>query len=307
MEDDIINLIRAELGISGPFEDAESVPLGGTKLMVTTDMLSEGDDFPQGMPPHAIGWVSVAANLSDLAAVGAAPLGLVMAWGFPRPEDERIREIAKGMKECASFHKTRILGGDVNRLDRLVISGTAFGSAGNPLRRGSARAGDRILVSGKLGASSAAYITYWEKREPDGRIMERFHRPLIKLGLMHELAGKGLVNAAIDDSDGLSPSIHHICRESRAGAVLEYEKIPLFEGIEKYTNAKYPSALDLANIGNDYEVFMTVAEENLDEVLKMGRRHKAELYDIGRITEKGVLIERGGKREAFPRTGFSHF
>src|SRR5271157_5268442 len=110
MEDDVINLIRDELGISGSFEDAEAVPFKGTKLMVTTDMLSEGDDFPDGMPSYAVGWVSVAANLSDLAAVGAAPLGLVMAWGFPDIGEERIREIARGMKECAAFHGTRIFG-----------------------------------------------------------------------------------------------------------------------------------------------------------------------------------------------------
>ena len=108
-EDELVRMIKRELGADSGFEDAESVPFLGKQLLVTTDMLTDGDDFPPGMPYDAIGWKAVAASLSDLAAAGAKPLGMTMAWGLPRvmPE-EGARQIAKGMAKCARAHKTRV-------------------------------------------------------------------------------------------------------------------------------------------------------------------------------------------------------
>ena len=101
-EQEIVGIIRRELGLGSPLEDAEVIPFAGKNLIATTDMLTEGSDFPPGMPYEAIGWNAVAANLSDLAAAGARPSGVLMACGFPRllPE-EGTREIARGMARWA--------------------------------------------------------------------------------------------------------------------------------------------------------------------------------------------------------------
>src|SRR3989338_7617082 len=142
-EEELTRLVKRELGADSGFEDAETVPFSGKQLVASTDMLSEGDDFPPGMPYDAIGWNAVAANLSDVAAAGAKPLGVLMACGFPRilPEDG-VRQIAHGMGKCARAHKTRVLGGDMNEADSIILTGTAFGVARYPLRRQGARPGD---------------------------------------------------------------------------------------------------------------------------------------------------------------------
>jgi thiamine-monophosphate kinase len=311
-EEEVIELIKRELKLPRAFEDAELVPFGKTNLLVTTDMLNEGDDFPPGMPYEAIGWVSVAANLSDLAAVGAKPLGVLMAWGIPRilPQDG-VREIAKGMRQCASAHGTQVLGGDMNETERRTLSGTAVGWADAPLRRNGAKPGDIIAVTGPLGASAAGYLIYWSKKkelnELERKLVDRFNKPFARTALMHELAKKHLVHSAIDISDGLSPSVYSICKESNAGALVEYVGIPFFPGVEKYAHENKREPLSLANVGNDYEVLMTLPQESFETARKTAKKHGCELSEIGTVLKKDVLLERDGKVSAFPKEGFAHF
>ncbi len=321
-EIEIINTIRKGIGVSGHFEDGERIVFNETNLIATTDMLNEGDDFPAGTPYSAMGWISVAANLSDLAAVGAKPLFLLMSWGIPSSFGEReISEIASGMGKCASFHGVRILGGDVNRTEKLVINGTAVGFCQKPISRAGAREGDVLFLTGKVGATAAAYLIYKGKKEmareklgkvlagakEERNFLSRFCRPIIPLDLMHGLSSKGIVNAATDLSDGLSPAMHNICRESKCGALIEYEKIPFFEGVEEFAARNKATPLSLANYGNDYEILMAVGKEKAEEAKKIAKKNKVALFEIGRIKKGKIEMVRGKKISPFPKQGFSHF
>ena len=305
-------VLRKALGLGEGFEDAEAIPYLGRQLVMTTDMLNEGIDFPPGMPYDAIGWNAAAANLSDIAAAGAKPLGLLMACGFPRnlPE-EGVRGIAGGMAKCAKAHKTRVLGGDLNETEGIVIAGTAFGSSRFPLRRSGAKPGDMLVLTGALGASAAGYLIYWAKKEkktpPEEKILQRFNYPAARTALMAELNEKRLVSAATDISDGLAASVHNLCRESSAGALVEYVGLPLFEGFEEYCRKSGRPPLELLNLGADYEILASIPQECFHAARGIARRHGGELYEIGTVLKKDVLIEKDGRVAPFPKTGFTHF
>lgn len=312
-EIEIINTIRRGIGVSGHFEDGERIVFNETNLIATTDMLNDGDDFPEGTPFEAMGWISVAANLSDLAAVGAKPLFLLMSWGIPPSFGEReISEIASGMGKCAEFHGVRILGGDVNRTDKLVINGTAVGFSQKPISRAGTKEGDVLFLTGKVGATAAAYLIYKKggsktKISYEKNFLSRFCKPVIPLELMQELAGKGIVNAATDLSDGLSPAIHNICRESGIGAEVDYAEIPFFEGVEEFAARNKTTPLSLANYGNDYEILMAVGKEKAQVAKKIAKKNKISLFEIGKIKKGKIEMVRSGKISPFPKEGFSHF
>lgn len=311
-EEELTKIVKRELGADSGFEDAEAIPFSGKHLVATTDMLTEGDDFPPGMPYDAIGWNAVAANLSDIAAAGAKPLGVLMAWGVPRvlPE-EGVRQIAKGMAASARAHRTRVLGGDMNETENIILSGTAFGVARYPLRRSGAKPGDLLAVTGPLGASAAGYLIYWSKREKktsaEGKILHRFNYPLARTALMAELNSKGLVRAATDISDGFSAAVHNICIESGTGALVEYVGLPMFEGFEEFCRKSGKMPLELLNLSSDYEIVASFPQECFSAARKIARKQGGELYEIGTVLKKGVLLEKDGKIAPLPRKGFAHF
>ncbi|OIO20973.1 thiamine-phosphate kinase [Candidatus Micrarchaeota archaeon CG1_02_47_40] len=313
-EIEIINTIRKELGISkAPFLDAEYSPFLGTNIIATTDMLNEGDDFPKGMPFEAIGWVSIAANLSDLAAVGAKPLFLLTNWGIPSNlKRQDIASIARGMQKCASFHGVKILGGDINKTEKLAIAGVAIGYAKKPLQRKGAREGDILALTGKVGATAAAYLIYKEGKNSispaERAFLSRFNKPTIKLALMQKFASLSLASAATDLSDGLSPAIYSICKESGKGARVEYGRIPFFSGINEFASKRKLTPIYLANLGNDYEILLAIKKEKLSLARKTAARLHIPLYEIGKITkENKVLLSKNSPLSPFPKEGFSHF
>lgn len=311
-EEGLTKLIKRELGAAEGFEDAEAIPYLGKHLVATTDMLTEGDDFPPGMPYDAIGWNAVAANLSDIAAAGAKPLGVLVAWGLPRAmPEEGARQIARGMAKCARAHGTRVLGGDINETETVIMSGTAFGAARYPLRRSGAKPGDLLAVTGPLGASAAAYLLYWSKKEKrsasEEKMLHRFNYPLARTGLMSELNSKCLVRAATDISDGLSSSVHNICRESGTGALVEYIGIPMADGFEEFCRKDNKTPLALLNLACDYEILAAFPQECFAAAKKIAGRHGTDLYEIGTVLKNDVLLERDGKISPLPKEKFEHF
>jgi len=311
-EEKLTWLIRKEMGMGGSFEDAETFLFSGKNVVATTDMLTEGDDFPPGMPYDAIGWNAVAANLSDVAACGAKPLGVLVAWGVPKnlPE-EGARQIARGMAKCARAHGTKVLGGDINETERICLCGTAFGAARYPLRRGGAKPGDILAVTGRLGASAAGYLIYWSKRERktpnEERMLERFNYPLVRMALMAELNSKGLVRAATDISDGFSSAVHGICEASCTGALVENVGIPLFDGFEEFCKANKRMPLELLNLACDYEVVAAIPQECFTAAKRIAKVRKTDLYEVGTVLRQDVLFEKDGRITKLPKKGFAHF
>lgn len=285
-------------------------------LVITNDMLIEDVDFTRAIPTRFIARKSLAANLSDVAAMGATPAWAVVALGVPEWLDAArfADELA-----AAAAGRIEIVGGDLSRADKLIISITAAGRASRPLLRSGARRGDRIYVSRPLGGagaglqllrkgwtinaegdvaapSSVAY-TY---REFASSAIRRHVDPDPETDLGIALGAIAEVTSCIDISDGLSTDLHHLCEASQCGAAIERERIPVFPDLAR---AGGPLGIDVANVvlhgGEEFALLFTSSLRESDLSTRVGR----PVYAIGRITEGDVLLD--GK--PFDAKGWDHF
>src|SRR4030065_2538714 len=157
----IEKIIKSDATI-GPGDDCAALDLGDRFLLVTTDMMVTRAHIPKGMSPYDIGWSIVAVNLSDIAAMGGSPLGVVTAIGITRGHPiDFIEQMADGMNDCAGRFNTTIVGGDTKEHDDLVLCGTALGlvsKKGILLRKGG-KPGDLIAVTGSLGRAGSGLFS----------------------------------------------------------------------------------------------------------------------------------------------------
>ncbi|VVB67192.1 Thiamine-monophosphate kinase [Candidatus Norongarragalina meridionalis] len=291
-ERDIIDVIKRSLGAPSSFEDAEELKGGA---VCTTDMVLDFDDFPKGTKPYYKGWTAVCSSVSDLAAAGAKPLGVVASWAIPRRMGRReIAEIARGMRDCAKAAKTRVIGGDVNESERLILCTAAAGDKRRASRSG-AKPGDIIAVTGRLGASAAGWLALKKGLRGHTAVKNKFMKPPVRINEMQKIVG--YVDAATDLSDGLLIGIYNICEESRCGA--EITGVPIDNGVEAVARALRKTPFDLACIGSDYELLLAIPKQKIAEAKKRTR-----LYEIGVFT-KGKGVRMNGK--VLQRRGFQHF
>ncbi|HUF65733.1 MAG TPA: thiamine-phosphate kinase [Gemmatimonadaceae bacterium] len=285
---------------SGLGDDAAILPLApGMHVVVSTDTSVERVHFARAwLTPYEIGWRATVAGLSDLAAMGAQPLGLLMALTLPDSWLDEVPEIAAGIGDAAAASGTRIVGGDLTRGAELALCATVLGSAAEPLTRSGARAGDRMYVTGRLGGAGAALRAWESGREPVPEHRERFARPHPRIREAQWLASRG-AHAAIDVSDGLVADIHHIAAASSVAVELHLELIP---------TARSVSPADAAASGEEYEV-VVCAPDDID-VLAFREAFSLDLSEIGRVlgSRSGgeVAVLQAGERVDPPR-GHDHF
>jgi thiamine-monophosphate kinase len=276
-------------------------PDAGLELAVTTDMLVEGRHFLPGADPEALGHKALAVNLSDLAAMGAAPRWVTLALALPATDEGWLAAFARGFFALAERHGVDLVGGDTTRGPVLTINVTALGEvpSGVALYRAGARPGDDIWVSGELGGAALALA------HPDlAAVAGRLHRPEPRVELGERL--RGLARSAIDVSDGLAGDLGHILERSHVGAVIEYERIPRPAAFGGFRELERDCVL---SGGDDYELAFTAAQAQRAEIESLGRELKLPLARIGAIQSgaaKLVVLDAAGKPMAH-RGGFDHF
>lgn len=274
----------------GPGEDdCAVIDFGTFYLVITTDMLHRETDFPDMLSPWRIGWMSVAVNLSDIAAMGAKPLFFCISIGFPEDFLTWIREMMEGMEACASKYNVSIITGDLDRHDELTLVGTAIGSARKDrlITREGARVGDLLCVTGLLGEAAAAIRTYnAEMMVPNPRVEEGI-----------SLAESNAVTSMTDISDGLATSAYDLVEASKVGFDIKERSLPIPD-VVRGNSANREDTLYLAlHYGGDYELLFTVDPGMKDEI-------KVPMTVIGEvIDERGVYLD-GVKLE--PK-GYRHF
>jgi thiamine-monophosphate kinase len=285
-------------------------PDAGLELAVTTDMLIEGRHFLPGAEPEALGHKALAVNLSDLAAMGAAPRWATLALALPAADERWLAAFARGFFALAERYAVDLVGGDTTRGPLLTISVTALGEvpSGVALYRAGARPGDDIWVSGELGGAALALA----RRDlamllPD--LAARLHRPEPRVELGERL--RGLARAAIDVSDGLAGDLAHILERSQVGAVVEYDRIPRPAAFEKISAALERDCV--LSGGDDYELLFTAAQPQRQDIEALSRELKIPLTRIGAIqpnaaagAAKLTVLDAAGKPIAH-RGGFDHF
>jgi thiamine-monophosphate kinase len=276
-------------------------PDAGLELAVTTDMLVEGRHFLPGADPESLGHKALAVNLSDLAAMGAAPRWATLALALPAADERWLAGFARGFFALAERFGVDLVGGDTTRSPLLTISVTALGEvpAGVAMYRAAARPGDDIWVSGELGGAALALA------HPEiTAVADRLHRPEPRVELGERL--RGLARAAIDVSDGLAGDLGHILERSHVGAVVEYARLPKPAAFAEFADLERDCVL---SGGDDYELLFTAAQPQRSDIDALARELRIPLTRVGAIQagDAGlVVLDAAGKPMAH-RAGFDHF
>lgn len=290
-EFDVIRQLLHQWGphSAGAGDDAAVVDVpSGDKLLVSVDTSIEGVHFRRTwLTPAEIGYRAVTAALSDLAAMGAAPLGVLTAFALPEPWRNRLSEIAEGVGMAVAEAETIVLGGNLSAAAELSITTTVLGHAARVLRRDGVRVGDAIYVTGRLGGAGAALEALLAGRSPSAAHRKRFAHPVARLAEGQWLAAAG-ATAAVDISDGLVSDAAHLARASNVGLDIDLRAVPLVDGVgprdalvsgEEYELiVAAPDGLDADAFAAQFSVSLTrigmaVAEHAGEvEVLDEGRR-----------------------------------
>lgn len=282
-------------------------PSSGMELAISTDMLVEGRHFLPDADPFRLGHKCLAVNLSDMAAMGAAPRWATLALALPEAREDWLESFSRGFFALAERFGVDLVGGDTTRGPRNICV-TILGDvpSGRALRRDGARAGDDIWVSGELGGAALALA------HREGRLIldeqslcacrERLDAPIPRVEL--GVALRGIATSAIDVSDGLVGDVGHIAARSCLRAEIELELLPR------------PAALDpgdpaarhaLLAGGDDYELCFTAPPAARESVAAAGREAGVAVTRIGRVAAgRGVAVLADG-RPLPPEKSFDHF
>jgi thiamine-monophosphate kinase len=315
-------LAKAAPGALDLTDDAALLkPPAGCELVATADALVAGVHFLADDPPDLVARKLLRVNLSDLAAMGAGPLGYLITAAWPSDTEETwVARFADGLAADQEAFGIVLLGGDTTATPGpLCLSLTALGAVpeGRALKRSRARPGDLIFVSGTIGDGGLGLAAL------DGRLtgpsesardylIGRYRLPRPRLALGQALVAGGLAHAAIDVSDGLVADLGHVCAASGLAGEIEASRIPL-SGTARAAldgRAGEPQVLaGLATGGDDYELAFTAAPESATALAALGRDLGLPLTRIGRITAgAGVrLLGPGGAEIDTGTGGWTHF
>ena len=322
-EFDLIESIRARAAgrddiVLGIGDDAALLRVpAGHELAVTADTLNAGVHFPAATAAADIGWKALAANLSDLAAMGARPAWCTLSLSLPQADAGWVDGFLDGFLGLATAHGIALAGGDTTR-GPLSIAVTAMGhvEAGAALRRDRARIGDDVWVTGTLGDAAAALVLGGHLPSPSGVVptvdaavaaflAARLDRPTPRVAAGRALLG--LAHACVDVSDGLLADLGHVCARSGVGAEIAVAALPVSEALRRVFGDDAP-ALQAAG-GDDYELCFT-APPGLREPVRLALEQAGvEGARIGRIVAgQGVRALAGdGSDWHPPRSGYVHF
>ena len=277
------------------------------QLVVSMDTLVSGVHFPPDTSPADIAYKALAVNLSDLAAMAAAPAWFLLALTLPRNDATWLHQFASGLRQAADTFKLQLIGGDTCH-GALSISIQIAGlvPSGRYVTRGQASPGDLILVTGELGNAALGLAHQHGEIDLPRNLQEKcllaLNRPLPRLELNPFL--RAYASAAIDISDGLQGDLAHILKASGCGAELVQPALPVNAWIE--TQGSYHYALAA---GDDYEICCCVPVRHRSEIESWNRGHPdCRLSIIGEITESGYFLRDGSSLVDLDNAqGYQHF
>ena len=273
-------------------DDCALVPLGGTTLALSIDCSIEGIHFRTDWLTFAeIGWRSAAAALSDLAAEGAVPVGVLVSLGMPEAgSGEKGADIMEGVAAAAQSVGAKVLGGDLTRSEQYLVDVCVVGTAERPVRRAGAHAGDGVWVTGRLGGAALALAGYRSAARPGGALGRRYSHPEPRIAAGRWLAAQG-ATAMVDISDGLAADAGHLATASGVGLEIALEGLPCWEGV---------APLAAAASGEEFELLVTLPASF----------HATPDFELTRIGEclrgAGVRLLEGNTPVALP-AGYDHF
>jgi len=304
--------LKDDAAVLPPFE-------GGQNTIVSADMLVCGVHFRPEDPPDRIARKALRVNISDMAAMGAQPVGVLLTLALSQSEDDAwIDGFAAGLDADLSAFGVGLLGGDtVSTPGPVTVSVTILGQAppGAYLSRGGGRAGDDLWVSGTIGDSALGLRVLNGALTPVDPVyaralVERYQvpEPRVSLGV----ALRGVATAALDVSDGLIGDLGHLCAASGTGAVVEVARVPLSEAARACLEADSAILETILGGGDDYELLFAAPPERAAEVEAAALRAGVPVARIGCLRpEIGIsprisILDAAGQPVTLRNAGWRH-
>jgi len=280
-------------------DDCALLRVGKTTFAASVDASVEGVHFrTEWLSFEEIGWRAAAGALSDLGAVGAKAVGVLVALGVPGNEDPAV-QIMGGVAAAARHVGAQVLGGDLVRSERYLVDVTVLGTVERPVRRDGARAGDGLWVTGLLGGAGLALQQFRAGAPPASALRARFAHPEPRIKAGQWLARRG-ARAMIDLSDGLAQDAGHIAEASGVVVEIDLDRVPAWPGVT-------PEAA--AASGEEFELLAALPRQfDQRAASAFTRATGLAITRIGRCTRgaAGVRVTRDGEPVPTPR-GFDHF
>jgi len=328
-EDELIRAITRVISSSEPGlvvgigDDAAVTEPGSGQLVLTTDLLVEGVHFERGsISAHDLGAKAVVVNLSDIAAMAASPRYALVALALPQDLDAAwVMELYGGMRDACAEYAVVLAGGDTNRSELIVVSVALVGEVapGRAITRSGARAGNRIVVTGSLGAAAGGLALSRQDAgnasaalsQPWGRaLVVALARPSARVGEAQLLARCG-ATAMMDLSDGLARDLSRLCQASGVGARIALDRVPVADALVRGAEHLGVDAIDLAvSGGEDYELLATIPADAVATArTELAEAFGVQLTDVGQIVEGSAMrtVSADGQEQQLEPAGWDHF
>ena len=276
-------------------DDTAVTRFSDTNLISTCDMLIASKHFPSRMSYFQMGFKSVTVNVSDLAAMGADPLGFLLSIALPKDlEVEHFKEIIDGVINACNYYNIPLIGGDTNEASEIIISGTALGLCDNPLMKNTAKDGDLLCITGDIGLAALGF-----NLNEDNIYTDKSLKPLARLkeGKIIKDAG---ATSATDITDGLASELYEMKRDS-LGFMIHEDKLEISDEFKEISSKLELDYLELIlHVGEDFELVFTVSDvDDLDIDFKV-------IGEVNNSNKIQITLSNGEIKEIDNR-GYNHY
>lgn len=267
-------------------------------LISTCDLLIQSKHFPQSMSYFDMGFKAVTVNVSDLAAMGADPLGFLLAIAIPKDlRLECFKGIIDGVLNACDFYDIPLIGGDTNEASEIIISGTALGLCDRPLMKNTSNPGDLIAVTGDIGLAALGF----HLKNQDNIYTKRALRPTARIRQGIEIKKAGATSAT-DITDGLASELYEM-RHDNVGFLIRESLLDVSDEYREFADKLNLNCLELLlHVGEDFELVFTIEKDNLKNL-------NIDYKVIGEVTDSGKveIVFKDGSVDEIENRGYEHY
>ena len=276
-------------------DDTAVSEFSDTNLISTCDMLIESKHFPQEMSYFQMGFKAVTVNVSDLAAMGAEPIGFLLSIALPKDlAIDNFKKIIKGVIDACDYYSIPLIGGDTNEASEIIISGTALGLCDNPMMKNTSKNGDLICLTGDIGLAALGF-----NLNGDNAYTKKSLKPYARLN-EGKIIKKAGATSATDITDGLASELYEM-RPDSLGFMIYEEKLDVSDEFKEISADLGLNYLDLIlHVGEDFELVFTIDKDN---DLDLDYRIIGEVNTSNRIE---ITLINGEVKEIENR-GYNHY
>ena len=279
-------------------DDTAVTPFLDLNLISTCDMLIQSRHFPKNMSYFDMGFKAVTVNVSDLAAMGAEPLGFLLSIAIPKDlEVDSFKQIIDGVFKACDYYSIPLIGGDTNEASEIIISGTALGTCDKPLMKNTYKQGDLVAITGDIGLAALGF----ELETLDNIYVEKALKPKARIKEGQILKDYGATSAT-DITDGLASELYEI-KKDNFGFMISEELLDISDEYKNMANGLDLDYLDLIlHVGEDFELLFTISKDDLEK-LPIDYRVIGEVIDsdVVEITLENGFVDK------IKNKGYEHY